>query len=249
MSLSLSRLSHQTAVAQGWRLSLATGKRQRWSRGHFPPFYVNHVLRHVPSTWNATVYENNQLQLTWVYFNLFSLIFLYLFLQYVIVKCSWLHCWNKLSGNCGSGSYYGLVRSHLENSRSSKSLKIAVGDGISLNFGAYFIQPRFSNAYEEQTQRPSGLLMLWKNLKKHRLKALFCTEWRLLENGIVSLKCPWIFSSKKGTNRVIMYHEKTIVKVYGSARRVGRHASCRFRRFPFPIKVMPIPILTRNYRF
>ena len=202
----MSRLSQQTAVAQGWRLSLATG-RQRWSRDHFPPFYVNHVLRHVPSTWKTTVYmvyENNQLQLTWVYFNLFSFTFPYLFLQFVTVKFSWLLCWKKLSGNCGSGSYYGLVRSHLENSRSSKSLKIAVGDGISLNFGAYFIQTRFSNAYEEQTQRPSGLLMLWKNLKRHRLKALFCTERRFLENGIVSLKCPWIFSLKKVTNRVIM---------------------------------------------
>ena len=88
-----------------------------------------------------------------------------------------------------AGPYYGPVRSHLENSRSSKSLKIAVVDGISLNFGAFLIQPRFSNSYEEQTQKPSGLLMLWKNLKRHRLKTLFCTEWRFLENGIVSLKC------------------------------------------------------------
>lgn len=43
-----------------------------------------------------------------------------------------------------------------------------------------------------------------------------------------------------------MYHEKTIVKVYRSARRVRRHASCRFRRFPFPIKVMLIPIAFRK---
>lgn len=76
--------------------------------------------------------------------------------------------------------------------------------------------------------------MLWKNLKRHRLKTLFCTEWRFLENGIVSLKCPRIFSSKKGTNRVIMYHEKTIVKVYRSSRRVGRHA-CQLSFWTFSV--------------
>ena len=53
------------------------------------------------------------------------------------------------------------------------------------------------------------LLMLWKNLKWYRLKALFCTKWSPWKMGNVSLKCPWIFCSKKSTNLVYPNHFKS----------------------------------------
>ena len=50
------------------------------------------------------------------------------------------------------------------------------------------------------------LLMLWKNSKRHRLKALFCTElspWKWEMCPWKSLKCPWIFLFK---NRYEPWH-------------------------------------------
>ena len=54
------------------------------------------------------------------------------------------------------------------------------------------------------------LLMLWKNSKRHRLKALFCAEWSSWKWEMCpwkSLKSPWVFCSKNGTNLVVIVHK------------------------------------------
>ena len=62
-------------------------------------------------------------------------------------------------------------------------MKIAIGGGKSLNFGAKFIQPRFSSAYRKQTLKDlqDKIAHIVKELKKRHILKAFLTLNEVLE--------------------------------------------------------------------